>query len=167
MTKILDNFFPKEVDKYLETFTGGGSVLLHIVQKFNPHTVYANDIDSNLINYYNNAKTNPQAIIDECLEVKNKHTKETFAEEFRKLNREKASHFFISNKTSFSGLNKNYAPLAYDRNFSVKCINKINDICPLLARQYALISLGCLATCCAVEIVVCLGCPGARNSYPH
>lgn len=31
MTKILDKFFPKEVNKYLETFTGGGSVLLHIM----------------------------------------------------------------------------------------------------------------------------------------
>lgn len=134
MTKILDTFFPKKVDKYLETFTGGGSVLLHIVQKFSPHTVYANDIDSNLINYYNNIKNNPQAIIDECLEVKNNNTKETFAEEFSKLDREKASHFFISNKTSFSGLNKNYAPLAYDRNFTIRCINKINDISNVLQK---------------------------------
>ena len=54
MTKILDNFFPKEVDKYLETFTGGGSVLLHIIQRYNPQIIFANDIDSKLINYYNN-----------------------------------------------------------------------------------------------------------------
>lgn len=128
MTKILDKFFPKEVNKYLETFTGGGSVLLHVIQKYNPQVVYANDIDSNLIRYYEDVKTNPQILIEECLEVKNKHTKETFAEEFKKLNREIGSHFFISNKTSFSGLNKNYAPLAYDRNFTVKCINRINDI---------------------------------------
>lgn len=128
MTKILDNFFPKEITKYLETFTGGGSVLLHIIQKYNPQLVYANDIDSNLINYYNSIKKDPQTIINECLEVKNSHTKETFAESFRSLNREKASHFFISNKTSFSGLNANYAPLAYDRNFSISCINKINDV---------------------------------------
>jgi DNA adenine methylase len=124
--------FPKDVDKYLEVFTGGGSVLLHIVQKLNPSIVYANDIDSNLINYYNEVKNNPQLIIDECLEVKNNNTKETFAEEFSKLDREKASHFFISNKTSFSGLNKNYAPLAYDRNFTIRCINKINDISNVL-----------------------------------
>ena len=52
MTKILDNFLPKEVNKYLEVFTGGGSVLLHIIQKFHPETAYANDIDKNLIGYY-------------------------------------------------------------------------------------------------------------------
>ena len=85
MTKILDKFFPKDADKYLEVFTGGGSVLLHIVQKLNPSIVYANDIDSNLINYYNEVKNNPQLIIDECLEVKNNNIKETFAKEFSKL----------------------------------------------------------------------------------
>ncbi len=128
MTKILDNFFPKEVDKYLEVFTGGGSVLLHIIQKYNPQIVFANDIDSKLINYYNNVKDNPKSVVDECLLIKNQYNKETFSDIFKTLNRDIASHFFISNKTSFSGLNNNYSPLAYDRNFSIRCINKINDI---------------------------------------
>lgn len=132
MTKILDKFLPKEVDKYLETFVGGGSVLLHIIQKYNPQVIYANDIDENLINYYNNVKNNPQSVIDECLEIKNKYNKDSFTDEFYKLNREKASHFFISNKTSFSGLNKNYSSQAYDRNFSIRCINKIKDISSIL-----------------------------------
>jgi DNA adenine methylase len=132
MTKILDKFLPKEVDKYLETFVGGGSVLLYIIQKYNPQVIYANDIDENLINYYNNVKNNPQSVIDECLEIKNKYNKDSFTDEFYKLNREKASHFFISNKTSFSGLNKNYSSQAYDRNFSIRCINKIKDISTIL-----------------------------------
>jgi len=132
MTKILDKFLPKEVDKYLETFVGGGSVLLYIIQKYNPQVIYANDIDENLINYYNNVKNNSQSVIDECLEIKNKYNKDSFTDEFYKLNREKASHFFISNKTSFSGLNKNYSSQAYDRNFSIRCINKIKDISTIL-----------------------------------
>ena len=128
MIKILDKFFPKEVNKYLETFTGGGSVLLHIMQKYYPKTAYANDIDDKLINYYNNVKNAPETVINECLEIKHSHNCDTFTEEFYKLNRNRASHFFISNKTSFSGLNKNYSSQAYDRNFSVRCINKIKDI---------------------------------------
>lgn len=132
MTKILDKYFPKEVNKYLETFTGGGSVLLYIIQKYNPQVIYANDIDTKLINYYNNVKDTPQIVIDECLEIKNKYNKDTFTEVFYNLDREKASHFFTSNKTSFSGLNKNYSSQAYDRNFSVKCINKINDVSEII-----------------------------------
>lgn len=128
MIKILDKFFPTEVNKYLETFTGGGSVLLHIMQRYNPQVAYANDIDEKLINYYNSVKNEPEVVVDECLEIKNKYTAETFADEFHNLNREKASHFFTANKTSFSGLNKNYSIQAYDRNFSIKCINKIKDV---------------------------------------
>ena len=70
MTKILKNYFPKEIDKYLEVFTGGGSVLLYITQNYKPQQIYANDIDKRLINYYNNVKNNPQTVIDECLEIK-------------------------------------------------------------------------------------------------
>jgi DNA adenine methylase len=128
MIKILDEFFPKEVDKYIETFTGGGSVLLHIVQKYNPKVVFANDIDGMLINYYNQIKNDPQTVINECLDLKNNHTCETFAEKFYTLDRNKASHFFTSNKTSFSGLNRNYSIQAYDRNFSINCINKIQNV---------------------------------------
>lgn len=128
MTKILKNYFPKEIDKYLEVFTGGGSVLLYITQNYKPQQIYANDIDKRLINYYNNVKNNPQTVIDECLEIKKNYNCETFRDKFYELDRDKASHFFTSNKTSFSGLNNNYSSQAYDRNFSVSCINKIKDV---------------------------------------
>ena len=72
MTKILDRFMPQSVYKYLEVFTGGGSVLLYIIQKYNPSTIVANDIDTNLINYYKGVKNNPQSIIDDCLKIKEK-----------------------------------------------------------------------------------------------
>lgn len=128
MIKILDNFFPKNIHKYLETFIGGGSVLLHIIQKYNPKVIYANDINQDLINYYNYVQNYPQILVDDCLKIKSYYTKETFATEFTKLNRDIASDFFISNKTSFSGLNYNYSQLAYDRNFTINSINKIMDI---------------------------------------
>lgn len=128
MIKILDEFFPKEIEKYLETFTGGGSVLLHILQKYSPKVAYANDIDGMLINYYNNVKDNPQEVIDECLDFKNNFDSETFAEKFKTLDRNIASHFFTSNKASFSGLNRNYSSQAFDRNFTLRCINKIQDV---------------------------------------
>lgn len=128
MMKILDNFLPDKIDKYLETFTGGGSVLLHVIQNYRPQVVYANDIDQKLINYYMSVQNDPKTVIKECLDIKNNFTSETFAEEFKKLDREKASHFFIANKTSFSGLNKNYSSQAYVKNFSVTCINKIQEV---------------------------------------
>lgn len=128
MMKILDAFLPEKVDKYLETFTGGGSVLLYILQKYNPSVVYANDINSSLINYYQNIKDNPKKVIDECLETKRRYNAEEFREAFKNIDVSTASGFFTANKTSFSGLNFNYSIQAYDRNFSVNSINKINDV---------------------------------------
>lgn len=128
MLKILDEFFPKEINKFIDTFVGGGSILLHIIQKYNPNEVYANDIDNMLIGYYNAIKNNPQEIIEECLDIKNNNTCETFVEKFYELDRSKPSNFFISNKTSFSGLNNNYSSQAFDRNFSINSINKIKDV---------------------------------------
>jgi DNA adenine methylase len=128
MIKILDNFLPKEINKYLETFIGGGSVLLHVIQKFNPEVIYANDIDTNLINYYNHIQNAPQNVIDECTQIKNKFNHETFTKEFSNLDKKIPSHYFILNKTSFSGLGNNYSSQAYDKNFSLNSINKIQDV---------------------------------------
>lgn len=132
MLKILEEFFPKEIDKYIETFTGGGSVMLHILQNYSPNVVYANDIDEMLINYYNSIKHNPQQVIDDCLELKNNHDNESFAEKFKTLDRNIASHFFASNKASFSGLNKTYSAQAFDKNFTLNSINKIKDVSEII-----------------------------------
>ena len=128
MIKILDTFMPDSVDKYLELFTGGGSVLLHIIQKYKPYKVIANDIDANLINYYQSIRSNPEEIINDCLEIKKTYNKEQFKNKFLELNPSNAKDFFIKNKTSFSGLNSNFSKLAYDRNFSINSINKIRDV---------------------------------------
>ena len=128
MIKTLDLFMPEKVDKYLELFTGGGSVLLYVVQKYHPTEIIANDIDSNLIGYYNCVKNAPQEIIKECLSIKERYNAENFKEYFNSIGLDSPSNFFIKNKTSFSGLNYNYSELAYDKNFTVNSINKIREI---------------------------------------
>jgi len=128
MINILDSFIPNQVNKYMEVFTGGGSMLLHVIQKYRPYKLIANDIDTNLINYYKCVREKPCKIVKECLNIKNTYNSEEFKKIFNKLNLSNPINFFIKNKTSFSGLNNNYSKLAYDRNFTINCINKINDI---------------------------------------
>ena len=128
MLDILDMYIPKRVDKYFEVFVGGGSVLLYVIQKYRPNVIYANDIDANLINYYNDVKSDCDKLVGELRDVKNKYDAESFREKFKELDRSTSSGFFIANKTSFSGLNSNYSKLAYDRNFSVSAIKKLKPI---------------------------------------
>lgn len=132
MIKILDEFMPKEINKYLEVFTGGGSVLIHIVQKYEPYKIMANDIDKNLINYYQNVRENPDDMINQCLQIKNTYNSEQYKNEFKNLNSINPVDFFIKNKTSFSGLNGNYSKLAYDKNFTINSINKIKDVSSII-----------------------------------
>lgn len=129
MIKILDDFMPEKVNKYLEVFTGGGSVLLHVIQKYNPEIVYANDIDTKLINFYQTVKNNPHEIINECLDIKSKYNKDSFRDEmFKTLNIENPTHYFISNKTSFSGLYKTYSNLAFDQCFTISSIKNLEGV---------------------------------------
>jgi DNA adenine methylase len=69
-TQIINDvmaLFPKEINNYREPFLGGGSVLLALLS--DPTitvngTVYASDLNSNLIGLYKNIQSNPEEIID-------------------------------------------------------------------------------------------------------
>lgn len=128
MTDILETYMPSKIEKYLETFLGGGSVLLHVLQRFNPKLVYANDIDSNLVNYYSEVQQHPQQLIQELTLMKSKFNEEEFREEFTKLDRSTAVGFYAANKSSFSGLNYNYSESSYVRNFTLNSIDAIGKI---------------------------------------
>lgn len=45
----LQNYFPKDIDKFIEPFVGGGSVFLNI----NAKSFYENDIDKNIMSIHN------------------------------------------------------------------------------------------------------------------
>ncbi len=73
-TQIIDEVikhFPKEIENYHEPFLGGGSVLLALLDSvkrgdiYVSGTVYASDINSNLIGLYRTIQSNPDALIQE------------------------------------------------------------------------------------------------------
>lgn len=132
IVKIIDDFFPKKITSYFEVFVGGGSVLLHVIQKYKPYKIIANDINEDLIRYYLSVKNKCKTLQQELYEIKNNYTSDSFKEKFKKLNENNPTEFFIRNKTSFSGLFTNYSKLAFEKNFTVSSINKINDISKLI-----------------------------------
>lgn len=128
MMRFLEPFIPWRIHKYLEVFTGGGSVLLYVSQTRNTKNIYANDIDANLINYYKAVKNDPDGLIKEVMTIKNTYTAETFSTIYKSLDVSTPSEFFASNKTSFSGLGNSYSPSSYDENFTLNTINNIHLI---------------------------------------
>lgn len=125
MMHFLEPFIPGHVNKYLEVFTGGGSVLLYMIQTRNIYNIYANDIDENLINFYKAVKNDPDGLVKEVLAIKNTYTAETFSTVYKNLDVSTPSGFFISNKTSFSGIGNSYSSSTYDANFSFNAIKNI------------------------------------------
>jgi DNA adenine methylase len=119
-TQILDDvlaFFPGEMRNYHEPFLGGGSVLLGLLSRVKTGaikvtgTVYASDLNSNLIGLYKNIQTHPDALIAEVKKLVDDFSKITGAEVNRKASTiQEAStspesyYFWI--RSTFNSLNK-------------------------------------------------------------
>ena len=77
-TQIINDvikLFPKNMNNYHEPFLGGGSVLLALLtHKENGHinvggTIYASDLNSNLIGLYKNIQSNPDLLIHNVKQI--------------------------------------------------------------------------------------------------
>lgn len=132
MVKKLEVHFPKKIDNYFDLFLGGGSVLLHVIQKYMPIEIMGNDIDKDLINYYCKVQKKPDEIINTILDIKNNFDSDQFRKKFNDLDRKIPEHYFILNKTSFSGIGYNYSKSSYEKNFTIKSINRINEISEII-----------------------------------
>ena len=114
--------YPQQIKKYCEPFVGGGAVLFDILQTFHPDEVLINDMNAELINIYQQIKSNSSLLIEHLSELQDKYN--SFLMEENKLfflknrqrynelklaekkseNLEKAALFIFLNKTCFNGL---------------------------------------------------------------
>ena len=119
---IIRNKYPQKVQKYCEPFVGGGAVLFDVLQEFHPSDVLINDINPELINVYNQIKTNISKLLtllnkfqDDFLSKEASERKEFYLTKRATYNHflelhnnenglEKAALFIFLNKTCFNGL---------------------------------------------------------------
>lgn len=104
-----NNYFPKEINSYIEPFVGGGSVAFFIIKNHKPREIIISDINEELINAYMAIKHNPDELIRLLKQYKEVHNKETYyktrdlqPENLNKI--ESAARFIYLNKSCFNGL---------------------------------------------------------------
>ena len=114
--------YPQTVIKYCEPFVGGGAVLFDVLQTFHPNEVLINDMNAELINIYQQIKTDCNLLIEQLSELQQDYKSQSleknkilfYEKRLRynelKINRndaenlEKAALFIFLNKTCFNGL---------------------------------------------------------------
>lgn len=112
------NKYPQKIERYCEPFVGGGAVLLDVLANFSPTEVIINDINTALINTYQQVQTNVEALISQLDEMQSEFweadvetRKKVYTKNRERFNSlinnncpDKAVLFIFLNKTCFNGL---------------------------------------------------------------
>ena len=99
---------------YVEPFLGGGAVFFHLVQKFNIEKAYLNDLNSKLIDVYEDVRDKNTELIQQLKKLesdyyKSNNKKSFFLDQRERFNSSKKSPqksalFIFLNKTGFNGM---------------------------------------------------------------
>lgn len=136
--RYLIDFIDGEFDRFIEPFAGGASFSLFLKKMFPDKQFWINDLNYNLICFWNTLRENGEEMYEKVTEYRRKYNESeqsrrelftymknhinTYESEF-----DRGVAFYILNKTSFSGLTEqgNFTPQAWDSNFSERNIKKI------------------------------------------
>ncbi len=110
-----NEFFPKDMETYVEPFLGGGAVLFYVLKYKLPKKAYVYDINAELINVYIQIKNNPKGVLRFLQKYQDEHNtsidpkiyyydrREEYNSKLRDKAR-KAALFIYLNKTCYNGL---------------------------------------------------------------
>jgi len=164
-TKFLFDHLPEKITAYREPFVGGGSVAIEFSKRYPDIPVWVNDVYYNLFCFWSQLQKNNEALYNAILSRKMKaesyddkttshrhlflESRDVLGKNIDPFNR--AVHFFIANKCSFSGLGESsgFSASASESNFSVNNINNLPKYLPLIENwtitnmDYAEVFAGC------------------------
>lgn len=107
---LIEESFPKVIDRYFEPFLGGGSVFFYIKQKYNPSFCLISDTNQDLVDTYLAVRDKPKLLIKHLNAFKKEDSKENYYVTRDLFNKKKflgvkrAAAFIYLNKTCFNGL---------------------------------------------------------------
>lgn len=76
----LREFYPKEIDTYIEPFIGGGAVLFDIMEKYKPKNVHISDINNDLVKVYIRIRDDLKLLLNYLEAISNKYLNSTLVD---------------------------------------------------------------------------------------
>tara|TARA_B100000963_G_scaffold328424_1_gene316925 strand:- start:2915 stop:3784 length:870 start_codon:yes stop_codon:yes gene_type:complete len=117
LSELEKNLPKKLINKkfnYVEPFLGGGAVFFHLVQKFNIEKAYLNDLNSKLIDVYEDVRDKNTELIQQLKKLESDYYKSNNKKSFflnqrerfnsSKKSPQKSALFIFLNKTGFNGM---------------------------------------------------------------
>ena len=136
----MDPYFPdlRDYKEYREPFLGGGSVAIHVAKKYPHLNIWVNDLYQPLVNFWQQLQDRGDILKDTLVDLKTTNNtpelaKELFLQSKEKVNDQtlsaidRAVHFYVVNKCSFSGLTESssFSAQASSNNFTLRGIEKL------------------------------------------
>jgi site-specific DNA-adenine methylase len=136
----MDPYFPdlRDYKEYREPFLGGGSVAIHVAKKYSHLNIWVNDLYQPLVNFWQQLQDRGDILKDTLVDIKTSNNtpelaKELFLQSKEKVNDQtlsaidRAVHFYVVNKCSFSGLTESssFSAQASTNNFTLRGIEKL------------------------------------------
>jgi len=129
LIKVIDQYLPSEFNTYHELFVGGGSILIHLLNKELIKTnAILSDINTDLILTYNVVKNDADSLILDL--KKHKNEKQYYYNIRAKKYRDpikRSSRFIYLNRTSFNGIYRENLKGQYNVPFGNKQYKELFD----------------------------------------
>lgn len=127
-------------DEYREPFLGGGSVFVHLKQKYPNKEYWVNDIYNELYLFWLNCQENIEAVVQQVVFWRNQYD---IGKELHKYlannivafsDLEKAAAFYVFNRITFSGTTEagGYSEQAFQGRFTASSIDRLLDFSRVL-----------------------------------
>lgn len=128
-----------DFEEYREPFIGGGSVYLHVRQKYGKEKKYwINDINSQLSNFWQQTQESSDLMLKQIYDWKEQYKEGKQLLQFLRTNTHRfdrmqlGSAYYVNKRLSFSGFTRGFSEANFEKSFTKDKIAELKDVSDLL-----------------------------------
>lgn len=148
--KQIIEYLPDNFSEFREPFVGGGSVFIHLKQKFPDLKIWINDLNPELFLFWKIAQSDLSQLVTKVRRIQNKYTdgrllfRELTSVDINNLSEfERAVRFFVLNRITFSGTVESggFSQEAFHKRFTNSSIDRLEKLECILSKDIKITNL--------------------------